>query len=175
MRNFLAFTFLILSFSLYSGAVSASNADACDTVFEPVLHGLCVAWHNANPKNQEKIAQKYFNRSGGEQVPGSNPTPDEPPVIVPADCPCTAEGDSSAWDFPVSCMDLDGYHDVVRFDLGGMTLGTFTVTADFDGVQYSCSRETTFGGYTEFSTISEAEYLACVDDIDALREGIPCD
>jgi len=173
MRNFLAFSFLILGFSLYSGSVSASNADACDAVFEPSLHGLCVAWHNANPKNQEKIAEKYARKSGGDTVPGSEPIPDLPPGD--ATCPCTADGDASSWDSPVSCFDLDGYHYVERFDVATGVLGTLTVTADFDEGRYSCTRDTTFGPFIEYASISEAEYNVCVTDIGDLSEGIPCD
>jgi hypothetical protein len=172
MRNFLAFSFLILGFSMYSGSVSASNVDACDAVKEKGLHGLCVAWHNANPNNQEKIAEKYFNKSGGEKVPGSDPDPEDPPPPS-AVCPCTEDGDIVAWDLAATCMVGPGYDDVQRFDRSG-TVGTLAVSATDDGVDMSCQRITTFGGASDFSSLSEGEYIQCVTDIEDLREGISC-
>jgi hypothetical protein len=171
MRKFLAFGFLILGISAYSGSALASNVEACDAVKEKGLHGLCVAWHNANPKNQEKIADKYFNKSGGDEVPGSNPDPDVQPT--PFACPCTEDGDISAWDVPATCLVGPGYDDVLRFDFTG-TLGTLAVSATDDGVSFSCTRVTTFGGSSSHSSLSEDEYIQCVIDIEALREGISC-
>lgn len=77
MRKLISLGMLALLISIFSSQVFASNAAACDEVkLTKGLHGLCVAWHNANEKNKEKFAAKYREKSGGEEVPGSEPEPD---------------------------------------------------------------------------------------------------
>jgi hypothetical protein len=73
MRKIIRLGLFALILSIFSSQVLASNVAACDEVKKSKgLHGLCVAWHNANDKNKDKFADKYFERSGGLSVPGSD-------------------------------------------------------------------------------------------------------
>ena len=93
MRNLVSLGLCALMFLLFSGQVFASNASACDEVKQNKgLHGLCVAWHNADEKNKDKFAAKYRDRSGGSEVPGSDILPDPSSTEEPDFfCPCWTE------------------------------------------------------------------------------------
>lgn len=168
MRKIITFSLFIFLFSMLSGSAFASNVDACDAVKEKGLHGLCVAWHNANPKNQDKIAEKYLIKSGGDSVPGS-----EPDLGDTANCPCTDGGEMASWDVAAYCEEGVGYDDVYRVDSSGI-LGTLWLTAVDDGMGYACTKMSTHGGYDEIPLDSASEYNICVDEIVALREGLNC-
>ncbi|MFC1696507.1 hypothetical protein ACFL1C_10420 [Pseudomonadota bacterium] len=105
-------------FLLFSGQVFASNASACDEVKQNKgLHGLCVAWHNANEKNKDKFAAKYSERSGGSRVPGSfdQNTPTGPDFY----CPCWTEvsfSDVCSLDSPSSSVLLPDFGAVTYED-----------------------------------------------------------
>lgn len=91
MRKLISLGLLALILSTFSSQVLASNAADCDGLkkADKGLHGLCVAWHNANEKNKGKIAEKFFARAGFK-VPGSEtPEPDpEPKPELDFYCPC---------------------------------------------------------------------------------------
>ena len=56
MRKIITSTVLILLFSLFSSSVFAGDVSDCKEVKgQKALYGLCVAYWNANEKNQAKI------------------------------------------------------------------------------------------------------------------------
>ena len=73
MRNLVSLGLFALTLSMFSSQVLASNVDACDEVKKAKkgLYGLCVAWHNADEEGKNEIADRYRDRSGGDEVPGS--------------------------------------------------------------------------------------------------------
>jgi len=66
MRKLVSLGLFALIFSLFSSQVLASNAEVCDELKGSAkgLHGLCVAWHNADDKNRDKIAARFEDRAG---------------------------------------------------------------------------------------------------------------
>lgn len=97
MRKQITLGLLALSLSFLSASVFAGNVDDCEFLkdkdhpdYAPGLYGLCVAWHNASGAGDQTaldaIAENYFERSGGQTVPGSggSGTDDDPPF----ECPC---------------------------------------------------------------------------------------
>jgi hypothetical protein len=74
MRKLVSLGLFALTLSMFSSQVLASNVAACDEVKKAKkgLYGLCVAWHNADEEGKNEIAQKYRDRTGGDEVPGSS-------------------------------------------------------------------------------------------------------
>ena len=66
MRKIISLGLFALMISIFSSQVFASNAEACDVLkgAKKGLHGLCVAWHNANDKHKDKFAAKFEDRAG---------------------------------------------------------------------------------------------------------------
>jgi hypothetical protein len=98
MRKLISLSLMVLLFSLFSVPAFAGNAEDCNYLkdkkhpdYAPGLYGLCVAWHNADEKAADALADKFFNRAGFP-VPGS----EEPNSESQFDCPCWDEVEFSA-------------------------------------------------------------------------------
>lgn len=98
MRKLISLGLMVLLFSMFPVSAFAGNAEDCDYLkdknhpdYAPGLYGLCVAWHNADEKAAEALADKFFNRAGFP-VPGS----EEPNTEPQFDCPCWDEVEFSA-------------------------------------------------------------------------------
>jgi len=91
MRRSFSLGLLALIASIFTSQVLASNAEVCDSLIKAKkgLHGLCVAWHNANEKNRGKIEDKFLSRAGYPitDIVGGGPDP-EPDTEPSVECPC---------------------------------------------------------------------------------------
>jgi len=163
MRYSVSLGLCALMFLLFSGQVFASNASACDEVKQNKgLHGLCVAWHNANEKNKDKFAAKYSERSGGSRVPGSfdQNTPTGPDFY----CPCWTNVS-----FSDVCSLGEPSSATVRPEFGAVTYEDgldewFSADNFIDGV-YGCIYEGQFSA----SPIEEP-YLTTEEGLDCMAE-----
>jgi hypothetical protein len=65
MRKLVSLGLLALIFSMISSHSFASNVEACNPLkkAQKGLHGLCVAWHNADDKQKLKIEAKFADRA----------------------------------------------------------------------------------------------------------------
>ena len=76
MRKIISLGLFALMFSMFSSQVFAGSVDACEPLKKDKsksgLYGLCVAWHNADDKAKDKIADNYFKKSRGFTVPGAD-------------------------------------------------------------------------------------------------------
>lgn len=162
MRKMISLGLLALSLSILSSQVLASNAAACDEAkLTKGLHGLCVAWHNANDKNKDKFADKYRERSGGDEVPGS--VDPEPEVVCP-------------------CWTPDSLADAVAGDVGVFCIAS----VDMDAAIYSGNQPQAFAGILQpesgtecllttgtaiFNSVTTSEENdLCRSDVQALQE-----
>ena len=90
MSKLISLGVFALMLSIFSGQVFAGDAALCEPLKEDQnksLYGLCVAWHHADENARDRIADKYFDRSGGLPVPGS----EEPESEQDFFCPCWDE------------------------------------------------------------------------------------
>jgi len=90
MRKIISLGLFALTISMFTSQVFAANegVDACADLKNAGkgLHGLCVAWHNANDKHKDKFAAKFEDRAGFLLEDFLNPG-SEPDFL----CPCWTE------------------------------------------------------------------------------------
>lgn len=90
MRNLVSLGLFALTLSMFSSQVLASNVQACDDLKDSTkgLHGLCVAWHNANEKNKAKFEDKFFAIAGYSLIDYLNGGPSTQQPEPAVECPC---------------------------------------------------------------------------------------
>lgn len=162
MRNVITSSVLILLFSLFSSSVFADVSDCKDVKGQKALYGLCVAYWNANEKNQAKILAKFEKKSGGLGMPGLDiPVEDNREDPTPVFCPCWMNGEN---EFPATYEWLpeegsaDGALMFASYEFGSVQ---FYVEPGF------CAYGNTLFGLEVFTalTTSEEEDAVCVSDM----------
>lgn len=162
MRKIITSTVLILSFSLFSGSVFADVSDCKEVKGQKALYGLCVAYWNANEKNQAKILLKFEEKSGGLIMPGLvTPVADSREDPDPVFCPCWANGEN---EFPATYEWLP--------DEGLVDDTSMFATFEFGSVQFFvepgfCAYGNTISGFEAFVALStsQEEDAVCVNDM----------
>ena len=126
---------------------------------------MCVAWHNADGRAKEKIAENYRRKSGGFEVPGSvNPELD--PLDPDFFCPCWTEvsfAQVCSLESPFSRF-IYGFINVVTWEDSDIGLDEW-FSADAQGCIYD-------GQFTDgvqmSDSLSEDEVLHCMAEIEAI-------
>ena len=170
MRKIITSTVLILLFSLFSSTVIADVSDCKEVKGQKALYGLCVAYWNANPKQQAKFLAKFDKKSGGMPMPGTELPVEEDPIFPDENgdeqtevvvCPCWANGEI---DYPVQfgwLPDFGGVDGTIIFAWYEFSQFQFNVEPNF------CSYGNQLGGFEvdRQYTTSDAEDEACVADM----------
>ena len=181
MRKLVSLGLLALIFSIFSSQVSASNAGVCDDLKGSAkgLHGLCVAWHNADEKNKDKIAAKFDARSDVplEEIINRQGNPESNPDFV---CPCFTDisfNDICLLGSPTMSF-IYGFINVVEWQDADLGLDEF-FSADSRG----CGYEGSLASYASLLApydFSDPEFevpqcIAEVEMIAAMFNGGSCD
>ena len=168
MRKIVTLGLLALLFGFLSNVGLASNSDACDVLkdpehvnYAPTMYGLCVAWHNANEDNKDKLFDKFQERAGFP-VPGS------------AGCPCWG-----ATELQTTCS-LD-YHGGTYNIAGNFGVAQFTdALVTFNQIpSLGCTYVDNYDNGdgitdTKFSPTTPSEAVICLADIVALVDDLYC-
>ena len=178
MSKLISLGVFALMLSIFSGQVFAGDAALCEPLKQDQnksLYGLCVAWHHADENARDKIADKYFDRSGGFPVPGS----EEPEPEQDFYCPCWDEvsfADICALGTPVQSFIASSFGLVTFEDLQFELFGTDSLSCAH--VVQEASGTILFEDFNGGNPLTVDEGLDCRSEIEAIASlfsGGACD
>jgi len=163
VRKLISLGLFALLISIFSSQLLAAQTSECDGVTKKKgLYGLCIAWHNADDKNKDKIAAKFLDLAK-YALPGS-----EKPVTEPEPdfyCPCWTDvsiAQVCSLGSPSAAV-MMGYINVVTWVDEPNEVDEF-----FSADAIGCIYDGQFAAQQVLDNLTEDETLDCIAEIESI-------